>query len=529
MSKRKNLPLATVDEKEIVLDRGGRFSLNLPAAKEAPDVFLVLDIYNLDQPEHPKGHLGWWRYELAQLPRRVAGNLFREPDGSLQPAIDGAAPVDAWRNPVLIDVPRMELLVVLRSAITNAILSIDRVPVTRSEHDLETFRSGFDRNYQSPRYAPQHYLMPPDRQVHIVSKHIYQRDAVGDLCLALYRMLRQQHVATHLFADSFDLAMNDLMVDRESLSSRVGPDDVVIYFFSTYDDDLDEIVKLQCASKIAYFHGITPPNLLQVFDPELSAVCARATAQIALLWQFDCLVTNSGANAAQLREAAENDHLRSMQIEIIPPKIFPERELELRHFGPKPSPATFLYVGRVISHKRIEDILHLLARYRLLDPSARCKIVGLADNFAYRDYLRWVQTEKLNLPEDAVIWVGSVSEHDLAEIYNEATVYLSMSEHEGFCLPLLEAMMHDVLVFAYDRPAVREVVGGAGVLFADKSFDTLASQLHLILESPETCRSILDAQRMRATDYLRKMDGRSFLELIAKTDQSGRGSISRGS
>jgi len=148
MSKRKNLRLATVDEKEIVLDRGGRFSLNLPAEKEVPDVFLVLDIYNLDQPVHPKGHLGWWRYELAQLPRRVAGNLFRELDGSLQPAIDGAAAVDEWRNPVLIDVPRMELLVVLRSTITNAILSIERVPVMRTEQDLEALRSGFDRNYE---------------------------------------------------------------------------------------------------------------------------------------------------------------------------------------------------------------------------------------------------------------------------------------------------------------------------------------------------------------------------------------------
>jgi hypothetical protein len=52
----------------------------------------------------------------------------------------------------------------------------------------------------------------------------------------------------------------------------------------------------------------------------------------------------------------------------------------LRDYGRKPSPTTFLYVGRVKSHKRIEDILHLLAEYRLLDPSARCKIVGLADN-----------------------------------------------------------------------------------------------------------------------------------------------------
>jgi glycosyltransferase involved in cell wall biosynthesis len=514
MNKRKNVPPATLDERHIVLDRGGRFSLSLPAAKEAADVFLVLDLYNLDRPAHPKGHLGWWRYEFGKLPGRAGGNLLLEPDGTLRPVIDGAVPFDEWRNPVWIDIPRLELLIVLRSAITNAILSIDRVPVTRSEDDLEAFRAGFDRNYRSPRYASQHYLMPSNRQVYIVANQIHQRDAAGNLCLALYRMLRQQQVAAHLVADAFDMVFNDLIVRRETLASRVRPNDVVIFFFSTYDDELDEIVKLQCASKVAYFHGVIPPKLLQVFDPELSALCAKALGQIALLWQFDSLVTNSGANAALLRDVANN--VRIGEIRVIPPKIVPSEELVLRDRGPKPSRTTFLYVGRVKSHKRIEDILHLLAEYRLLDPSARCKIVGLADNPAYSDYLRWVQATKLNLPEDAVVWFGSVNERELAEIYNEATVYLSMSEHEGFGLPLLEAMMHDLLVFAYDQPAVREIVEYAGVLFTDKSFDTLAGQLHLILESPETCRSILEAQRTRAAEYLRKMDGRSFLELIAK-------------
>src|SRR5450432_2414453 len=97
---------------------------------------------------------------------------------------------------------------------------------------------------------------------------------------------------------------------------------------------------------------------------------------------------------------------------------------------------TFIHVGRVTSHKRIEDVLHLLAEYRRLDPQAQVVIVGLSDSAAYRDYLRWVQIEQLNLPEDAVAWRGAVSDSDLDSLYSEAAVYVSMSEHEGFCLPL---------------------------------------------------------------------------------------------
>jgi glycosyltransferase involved in cell wall biosynthesis len=90
-----------------------------------------------------------------------------------------------------------------------------------------------------------------------------------------------------------------------------------------------------------------------------------------------------------------------------------------------------------------------------------------------------------------------------------------MSEHEGFCVPLVEAMARDVLVFAYDQPAVRETAGMAGVLFNDKSFENLAKQLRVLLDSPETCRKILQAQRQRAGEFLSGMDGRGFLELLA--------------
>ena len=187
----------------------------------------------------------------------------------------------------------------------------------------------------------------------------------------------------------------------------------------------------------------------------------------------------------------------------------------------KAKPTRLLYVGRIISHKRIEDILHLLSEYRKFEPAARCTIAGVSDNFAYRDYLRWVQIEQLNLPGDAVAWLGSVSEGKLDEIYNESTVYVSMSEHEGFCLPILEAMMRNVLVFAYDQPAIRETAGLAGVIFGNKSFGDLARQLYDLISSQEVYEQILETQRRRAGEIIDKMDGRRFFELLATPARPG--------
>jgi glycosyltransferase involved in cell wall biosynthesis len=517
MSKQKiGGPSVTFREVEIVLDRGGAFSVNLPPSRLNADVSFIVDLYDLDNPVHPEGHIGWWRYDLATLPAQLAGHLTRDEAGDVGPNFGAAVPVDEWRNENRPDARRMELLVVLRSTITNAILSIDKIAVVRSEEDLAAFRSAFDRSCQSPRYAPPHAMLPAQTSIQIVAENIFQRDAVGDLCLGLYRMLKQHRMPVNLFADNFDLAMNDVINRRDTLPSRLGRNDVMLYFFSTYDSGLEEVAGIPCRRKIAYFHGVTSPKLLRVFDPELGAVCAKALRQVPLLAKFDGLATNSLASAAVMRARfAEANCPGAVEIDIIPPKIVGEDEIsQAIPETVKTAPLQFLYVGRIKSHKRIEDFLHLLAAYRAFDPSARAVIVGRSDNAAYRDYLRWLQTEQLALPDDAVSWLGSVSEQELVEAYDEATVYVSMSEDEGFCLPLLEAMTRNVLVFAYGHPAVRETLGRAGIVFHEKDFEHLARQLHQLLGSSANREAILKAQRRRARALLRKMDGRGFLDLL---------------
>jgi glycosyltransferase involved in cell wall biosynthesis len=517
MSKGKAAFSASIDDKEVVLDRGGSFSMKLP--QERANAFLVLDMYDLDKPVHPEGHIGWWRFQIGQLPERVNGSLSRGENGEIAPHLDGVIASDQWHNPARLDSPRMELLVVMRSSITNAILSIDRVPVLQSDEDLEIFRSRSDRAFRQKRYLSHGDVPLSCKTVHIVSKSIFQRDAVGNLCLALYVMLEQHGISVRLFADDFDFAMNDIVYRRHAMASEVGPEDTILYFFSVHDDALEDIVELKCKRRIAYYHGITPPELLRVFDPELSAQCTKAIRQLPLLARFDQVATNSRATAADLRDALEKSgESLPGEIAVIPPKILGERELrapEADRAAKAPLRPNFLYVGRIKSHKRIEDFLHLVAQYRTLDPLVRCTIVGAADTPAYADYLNWVQTRQLNLPEEAVTWLGSISEEELAHAYQEATVYITMSEHEGFCLPVLEAMMHNVPVFAYDLPAIREIMGTSGVIFADKSFAELARRLHGSIASTDACSEILATQRERAAELTRKMDGRGFLELLA--------------
>ncbi len=511
------VPAARFESHDAVLANGGAFAFSLNRSGIPAGARFALDLYDLDNAVHPEGHIGWKEYDLSALPLRVSGRLTIDSRSNLHADLEGLAPIDMWHNPDAPDPSRIALMAVLRTA-DGDLISVAQIPVLKSADDLAAFRSSFSRDYRHPRYAALPRPIPAGRRIHIVAPNIFAHDAVGNLCLGLFRMLKQHNADVHLFAANSDISFNDIVEDSSGLARTIGPDDVLAYFFSTYDDALPELAALKCHRKFCYFHGVTNPDLLTTFDLDLSDACSRALAQIPLLAGFDHLATNSAANVAALQRAfAQANATFSEPIRAVPPLILGDNEIPLAPPAAKKhtTPTTLLFVGRIVSHKRVEDLLSLLAQYRERDPSARGVIVGHAGQSAYRDHLRSVQA-MLELPDDCVAWRGDVTVDELAKLYDTASVYVSMSEDEGFCLPIFEAMCRNLPVFAYDLPAVRETLGGAGMTFGEKNFGRLADQLHDLLLSPDTLHRMLLAQHRRARELIARMDGRYFLDLATE-------------
>ena len=138
----------------------------------------------------------------------------------------------------------------------------------------------------------------------------------------------------------------------------------------------------------------------------------------------------------------------------------------------------FLFVGRIAPNKNIEDHIRLAEHYkRYVDAFYRFIFVGRYDAVPrYYSTIRALMTE-YRLLDDRFIFTGPVPDEDLAAYYRHAAVYISLSEHEGFCAPLLEAMAADVPVLAYAAAAVPETLGGAGVQFAPKDLEYAAELL----------------------------------------------------
>ena len=161
-----------------------------------------------------------------------------------------------------------------------------------------------------------------------------------------------------------------------------------------------------------------------------------------------------------------------------------------------------LFVGRIAPNKKIEDHIRLAEQYkRYVDIYYRFIFVGKYDAVPrYFDTIRALIV-KYQMLSDRFWFTGAVPDRELAAYYRNAHAYVSMSEHEGFCVPLVEAMAMDVPVLAYAGAAVPETLGGAGVSFAPKDLEQAAELLGGLIYDGAFRESVLKGQRRRVGDF----------------------------
>ena len=177
----------------------------------------------------------------------------------------------------------------------------------------------------------------------------------------------------------------------------------------------------------------------------------------------------------------------------------------------------FLFVGRIAPNKKIEDHIKLAEVYkRYVDAYYRFIFVGRYDVVPrYYSMIRGLMSE-YRLLNDRFVFTGPVPDEELAVYYRHAAVYISLSEHEGFCVPLVEAMAADVPVLAYSAAAVPDTLGGAGVQFAPKDLEQAAELLGSLAFDDGLRAKIIEGQRRRLADF---GDARITRELTALVHQ----------
>jgi len=164
-----------------------------------------------------------------------------------------------------------------------------------------------------------------------------------------------------------------------------------------------------------------------------------------------------------------------------------------------------LFVGRIIPNKKIEDLIRIFAVYqRWIEPRSRLLLVG--DHRGHERYYDRLREMVRDLRLDEVVFSGHVDDDELMAFYSVADLFLCLSEHEGFCVPLLEAMTFGIPVVAYDAGAVAETLRGGGVLLREKRPEAVAELVHVLRTDPALRWSVLATQErtlreVRAVDF----------------------------
>ncbi|MGI8921996.1 MAG: glycosyltransferase [Solirubrobacteraceae bacterium] len=279
-------------------------------------------------------------------------------------------------------------------------------------------------------------------------------DAVTGQALAFRRIFERWGWGGQDVAAAIDPRVDGAVRPLASLRRR--PGDLQLLHYSAYAPRLRPLLDDEHRT-LLLSHNITPARYLWDYEAGAAIVCALGRSQLSdFVAGAQATAGVSAYNAAELAGAGASDP------GVIPPLIDRGR-LGLPRAGGEPAPpVTVLCVGRLTPHKRHDAVIRAFAGYRRRhEPGARLVVVGEPLTPRYREALVGLAER---LAPGAVVFESGLSEDELADRYRSAHVLLSLSEHEGFCLPIIEALHHDVPVVARAAGAVPETAGDAALL-----------------------------------------------------------------
>lgn len=284
--------------------------------------------------------------------------------------------------------------------------------------------------------------------------------------------------------------------------------EVLLLHYSGYARGLEPLFSSRRRS-LLISHNITPAHYFWATQPVEGVRCELARDQLASLAEkVGALAAVSAFNAGELQALSGREP-------AVIPVLFDRAQLPAAAPRPAQGPPTILFVGRLAPHKRQDLVIRAFARYRELEPDARLVLVGVPMT---RDYGAHLERLAGELAPGAVAFESGISRERLAERYRSAHAFLCLSEHEGFCIPLLEAFHFGVPVIARDEGAVGEVLGDAGVLLdRGDELEVVAELLRIVVADTEL-QGVLRArgeQRLERFSYARTAEAlRSALEAV---------------
>jgi len=286
--------------------------------------------------------------------------------------------------------------------------------------------------------------------------------------------------------------------DVSEYAAAARQEDIVLLHLSIGSPVNDVFRALPCRKAILY-HNVTPAHYFNLINQRTAYDLSKGREQIrSLAGVAEINMADSRFNADELRALDYADvKVLPLILDIEKLRSKPDRKTVSKFSG---GLKNILFVGRCVPNKKLEHLINAFAYFQnTVDRNSRLIHVGSYAGSERYYYLLLTHARDLDVRN--VHFAGAVTQPQLNAFYSCADVFLCMSEHEGFCIPVMESMLFDVPVLAYAGAAVPETMDGAGVLFAEKRYDLIAEMTGRLIADADLRTAVLQGQRDRIARY----------------------------
>lgn len=324
-------------------------------------------------------------------------------------------------------------------------------------------------------------------------------DAIGNDTLALKKVIANMGYKTGIYAAS----VAPPLTKKDGLNIKKMPklsdEDVIIYHLST-GSELNYKIAEYPGKKIVMYHNVTPPHFFEANNEYIYNINTQALEGVKHLSdKADYCLAVSDFNKKDLEQMGYNCPIDVLPI-LIPFEDYkktPDQTIIDRYSD---GVTNIVFTGRISPNKKQEDVIRAFYCYKkYYDSTARLFLVGSysGEDIYYKRLKKYVK----ELGVKDVYFTGHIKFNQILSYYKIADIFLCMSEHEGFCVPLVEAMFFDVPIVAYNSTAIPSTLGGSGVLLEEKDPILVAKMMDVLMHNDNLKQAILEKQRARLDDF----------------------------
>ncbi len=338
-------------------------------------------------------------------------------------------------------------------------------------------------------------------------------DGVGNTVFFIKRVLNSHSIPNSILTTRCDPRITDetVSVSNDILGMSFRADDIVLFHFAI-GSAINVIAESIPCRKILVFHNVTSPALLREWDYAAYMSCTSGYEDIRFsVGKYQHAIALSQFSKQTLVDAGwKPDDI----------SIFPLHELsrsgglydEEKASSLKDGNVNILFTGRIAPNKKIEDLIKIFWFYNLnFNEKSRLLLVGSIGLSSYKNALDSYICEN---SIKNVLFTGHISDSERNAYYEAADIFLCMSEHEGFCIPLLEAFQWKLPVVAYNASAVPDTMGNAGVLVNTKEPAAICRVIEELLKNKSYRQNIIDGQLQRLSCMTLSAHDDEFVQLL---------------